>query len=453
MWGSGLPTHERLKSPWGTLPERPCSDRAVVDCGRWTASTTLLHRARPGKGEKDAGSNACEPECAATSYDPRVDRDRLNTCVDLQEYEWSKQDRGWDDTQGERICLDCVVDPQLRANLVADAADTGEACAGCDRFGWTVAGDKVLSEMLEAVHLIYSDALGFMPVDGAHFVFDTTDGQDVMDYEFSDDLAEGAYLAIRPYVRADVSLAKDVDASEALEMWWERLRDALAASKTPTGLDAHFLKSFENLITRTRRLLRTVPQGTSYWRVRQLATGTTLADYASAKHMGSPPPSYASDNRFSRRGQSAFYGAEAEATAAAEVFQSTVGTAVGARFTTAREFVVLDLVDLPVAPSIYDKARRDLYVTIKFLRLFATDVSQPIAKSTGGEYRLTQLITDVVRDFASPAIGGIRYTSSQDGKPSIIVFAEPTECADPGEGGPATILIFDPDSLYSAPVH
>lgn len=372
--------------------------------------------------------------------------------MDLQEAEWDRQARGYDDTEGERICLDCVLDSQLRSNLAPGAEDTGEACAGCGRFGETVSGDDVLEQMLDAVHVVYSDALGFMPVEGSHFAFDTTDGQDVMDYEFSEALAEDAYLALRPYVRMDVSLAKDIDASEALGIWWERLRDALAASGSATGLDAHFLTSLEHLLASNRKLLHAVRAGTSYWRVRELDPGTTLSDYEGAGRMGSPPSARAKDNRFSRAGRSAFYGAEAASTAIAEVFQGSPGSAVLARFSTARNLTLLDLVDLPAAPSIYDKDQRDLYVTINFLREFAHDVSQPVSKVRGGDYKLTQTITDVVRSLASPPVDGIRYVSAQDALPSVIIFAEPHECADPGAVTATTMLTYDPGSLDSSPV-
>lgn len=375
--------------------------------------------------------------------------------MSIQEEEWERQSRGYDDTNGARLCLDCIADGQLRANVGARATDVGEPCSGCDRLGSNVPAETVLSEMFRVVHLLYGDALNFLPIEGGQFAFDTTDGREVFDWEFADGLKEEAYSAIREFIRDDVSLARDADHSDMLEEWWRRLRHFLADGQSETvgeSMDTQFLGAFQAFLGRNPRLLRVDPVGTRYWRVRALHAGRSLRDYDGANLMGSPPAAVASDSRFSRRGQPAFYGAASASTAVAEVFQGSGGTAVRASFLAVRNLTLLDLVDLPPTPNIYDVSQTELYLALRFLRQFAEDVSRPAPKATVGHYLPTQEVTQIVRALTSPVVDGIRYTSSQDGLPSVIIFAEPGQCVDPGVRTSSAILEYEPESLSEIPV-
>jgi hypothetical protein len=373
--------------------------------------------------------------------------------MDMQDYEWELQSRGYDDTDGVRVCLECVFDHQLRSNLLGALANVGEPCVGCRRQGPTVPAEEVLREMLAAVHLLYGDALGFLPVEGGEFIGTTTDAREVVEDELAGDVSDGVFAALYDFIRFDVSLARDFDEADALDNEWELLRQRLsptvsiATSSRGDDLDIPFLLSLEGLISRNPRLIRADVIGSRYWRVREHSPSRTVESYACAREMGSPPPSSAVDNRFSRLGQSAFYAAPTASTSIAEVFQSTGGEGVLASFVSTRRLNFLDLVDLPDSPSIYDASQTELFIVLRFLKQFSKEVSLPNDGLDPTHYRATQHVTDVVRRIANPIIDGIRYVSSRDGQPSVIIFAGPNECADPGLISPSSLLCFEPDSI------
>ncbi|MGY4856864.1 RES family NAD+ phosphorylase [Cryobacterium sp. AP23] len=353
--------------------------------------------------------------------------------------------RGFNGTDGERVCLECVLNAQLRHNLAAVVDDVGIACVGCGRFGVNVDAEEILTEMVDAVRLRYGYALNFMPIESGSFVFDTTDTRELVQADFYDDLIEPAFEALIGYVDDEVPVARDLDRSDDLNHAWEEFETFAVRGKKPAwGSGSAFLGDFGEFLSRNPKLLKNAPPKGVYWRVRELHSPKSLVDYDSADQMGSPPPTYASDSRFSPKGTPMFYGAEDARTAVAEVFQGGVaGTAIVGSFEVSRALTLLDLVALPEPPSIYDRSNTELFLALRFLRNFAREVSKPVVKTMGSNhYAATQGLTKMIKSLESLSVDGIRYSSSLTDQPCVAVFAEAVNCADSGAASIVTLLVY-----------
>jgi RES domain len=135
-----------------------------------------------------------------------------------------------------------------------------------------------------------------------------------------------------------------------------------------------------------------------------------------------------------------FYGAEDENTAVAEVTTSgwpqghdlTIGW-----FETLRELNVLDLVELPPVPSLFDKSALEIRPSLIFLHTFAHEVSKPVALDVFEhiEYVPTQIVTEYFRHAFEPEFGtrvdGIRYRSSVTrAGVCLVLFVDNESCVD-----------------------
>ena len=167
-------------------------------------------------------------------------------------------------------------------------------------------------------------------------------------------------------------------------------------------------------------LIRKLPAGTRLWRAR---THRDVELIASGKDLSSPPTSAAVNaNRMSPSGIPMFYGAEDLETARAEAIdpkdmsktQVTAGM-----FRLMKHIQILDLVDLPPCPSIFDLERTTWRHACEFLRGFSWDVAEPIVRDGREhiEYVPTQAFTEFVRyqlrTYKDEAIQGIRYQSAR----------------------------------------
>ena len=368
----------------------------------------------------------------------------------MSDMEQELREQGFEWTHGERVCLDCITNSQLRRNSQPKAVDVDEPCIGCGRRGPTVEADDILTEMIRAVRLLYGYAVDFVPWEGG-YVFETTSARDVIRDEFYGDLTDEVMEALSGYV-SDESLARDLDKSDDLLRAWDEFERVRVAGEKPAwGTGDAFLHDFGGFLTRTPSLLRQATTKPTYWRVRTLDHPKSLADYDCAAQMGSSIPKYASDSRFSTAGSPMFYGAEDAVTAVREVFQGgRTGNAVIAEFDAARPLLLLDLVNLPPEPSIYDRSQTELFLVLRFLRNFAREVSKPVVKTPSlKHYAATQGFTSMIQSLSSPRIDGIRYSSSLTGKPCVAIFALAAHCADPGDVSPATLLVYKPSTLRS----
>jgi len=185
----------------------------------------------------------------------------------------------------------------------------------------------------------------------------------------------------------------------------------------------------------TAELVKNLPAGSRFWRVR---IHKTNVDLAHDHELCSPPAESATQpNRMSPGGIPMFYGSEDLDTAVDETFDPSraEGKAItGACFAATRAMRILDLFDLPEPPGFFASGTHEIRETIKFLRQFARDLSQPIPRD-GKEhidYVPSQAFTEFVRYHMKAqngeSIDGIRYRSSRNGRPCIVLFCERENC-------------------------
>jgi hypothetical protein len=184
-----------------------------------------------------------------------------------------------------------------------------------------------------------------------------------------------------------------------------------------------------------------IKRGVDLFRVR---THKASIDYHSASDLGTPKPEDADDsNRFSPAGIPMFYGSFDEQTALAEklgIKNPEKDTATIARFVANKEFLVLDLTNLPKTPSLFDEDKRMFRQSILFLKSFVAESSMPIEKDGREhiEYAPTQVFTEYLRDvydWGGKRLDGIVYPSAIiEGKVSCVLFTQAENCCDDLQG-------------------
>lgn len=133
-----------------------------------------------------------------------------------------------------------------------------------------------------------------------------------------------------------------------------------------------------------------------------------------------------------------FYGALDEQTAILETFEESAGA--GKELTIAvfkpdRTLRLLDLTDLPMAPSQFDEENWHLRKPIAFLRGFVADLRKPTSRDgmEHVDYVPTQVVTEYVRHrlrwVDGQPVDGIAFQSSRPGgRTSVVLFADRAAC-------------------------
>lgn len=195
------------------------------------------------------------------------------------------------------------------------------------------------------------------------------------------------------------------------------------------------------------QLLSPLKKGTRLFRIRCHKAGQ--APQNNLKELGSPPVECTLySNRMSPAGMSMFYAALDEATALAETTnvrlstsnsvpeepsEATIGT-----FELTKDLVVLNLVNLPPVPSVFDEDEAKWNrPSLLFLHHFVRDFAQPVEKD-GREhvdYVPSQVVTEYVRyrlaEKAGKPINGILYRSARkkNGR-GCVLFVEHEDCVE-----------------------
>lgn len=210
-------------------------------------------------------------------------------------------------------------------------------------------------------------------------------------------------------------------------------------------------------------LIRLIPQGTRYWRVRRHARNVVLSPPSDF----TPPPidRAGKPNRMSPAGVPMFYGAIEFETAKLEVQSAHGGkkpeSLTGVQFMNVVPLNILDLTAIPPLPSYFlAEGPRQRHI-LTFLKRFSEDVSKPLLPiyTPHIEYVPTQVFTEFVRHVMKASNGGpvhgIQYASSQDGKACCVIFVTQEQClpeAHPLDFKPPKVLEYVADSLTTVEV-
>lgn len=355
------------------------------------------------------------------------------------------------------VCTACIEDDAL-AEVIRQHPET-EPCSYCgkrrkDRGSMSA----VIERVAEAIRLDWNQ-----PEDELFFDRESESGWAGTVYDASEVIADIGYetsnwdvvqeiidaFEDRQFCQRDYGALTPIERQRA---GWEGFQYAIKHvrrytfwSMTDDGNDPNhpdylpagaMLDEIGNMV-RKAKLRKVYPKGTSVWRVRLHGAGKKYKH----DHELSPPPMERAiqANRMSPAGVPMFYGAEDFRTACAETIDLSKDSAKqvsGGRFRTTRSLLLLDLVDLPGPPSYFDLEHRDLYHAIVFLWSFARDLAKPISRDGCEhiEYAPTQAFTEFVRfemkAGAKSRFAGIRYPSSRNGKPCVVLFCGQPECID-----------------------
>jgi hypothetical protein len=183
-------------------------------------------------------------------------------------------------------------------------------------------------------------------------------------------------------------------------------------------------------------LTKTLPVKTRFTRAR---VHDPKDRFETAAELGSPPVSKAIySNRMSPAGIPMFYGAADRLTALKETYRRPQGdkrtvTITTAEFQTSRSIDVIDLTKIPDEPSLFNRQKRHMRQSLRFLQQFVEDLAKPIAKDGREhiEYVPTQIVTEYFRyGFKGGGkVQGLLYPSARkkQGVACVLFFGQ-NEC-------------------------
>lgn len=371
-----------------------------------------------------------------------------------KDYMIELEERGYGEVDGS-ICVDCAEDDALKSWIVDNLS--GHECRFCGK-----EGDEPIAASFE-------DFVGVV-LDGLRFDYNDPDDEGIMYIS-----REGGYQA-PTYdtwdIVAEYEIGKEAVEDELVDvlmdkMWvvrdfyygtrgdhlafgWESFKEFVKHQSRyfflqETSEDRSEISPSEMLDTIAMLmssrlgaydLVVSIEKGDIVYRIR-------IDDdaHSTAEQVGPPPVQYATQsNRMSPAGIPMFYGAYDEKTAIAETFDPELGKdkimSIGT-FESLRQLRVLNLVDLPPVPSVFDESKRGLIHSLRFLHGFARSIAAPIKRDGYEhiEYVPTQVVTEyfrrVFRTGDEEALDGIIYNSAREvGERAIVLFCENKDCID-----------------------
>ena len=313
--------------------------------------------------------------------------------------------------------------------------------------------DVVAMQMARSIRQEWCDPGEVLPHDGEYIGGEIFNGSDILEEvgpfpesgQLTVDLQE--FFAASDCCR-DNGLA--VSQSERLQFGWKRFCEVVSHQRrftfwtdcsdgqsedNPDYLPTAGMLAEITQVTNEMGLLQEFPKGTAYWRAADHAVSESLPV---PNRFTSPPIEFAlQPNRMSPAGISMFYGAEYFNTAVLEVCGNEIhsGRSVSAvQFESCRPLWLLDLCHLNKSVSYYAENGRVNWHRSAFLRYFASDISKPIGRDRRQhiDYVPTQVLTEFVRyhmrTVTGISIDGIRYLSSRNRHPCVVLFFYQEDC-------------------------
>lgn len=156
------------------------------------------------------------------------------------------------------------------------------------------------------------------------------------------------------------------------------------------------------------------------------------------KEITSPPDKIASQGRMSPAGISMFYGGFDEETVRRECTPKTEHDGKGrfliGKFHVKNPLLILDLTEIP-KPQFWEQNRAHRE-KLSFLNIFSKEISKPIVSDDRihTEYVPTQVFTEYLRFvfkyYGRETLDGIKYRSSINDRPCIVLFCNQKESGD-----------------------
>jgi hypothetical protein len=352
------------------------------------------------------------------------------------------------------LCDDCVSDEALKAFLQENAE--AERCDYCGR----EAGDPIacsfdafIRALQDGFDVDWEDALEFMPTDGADWAIPNAQKGiwDILD-DYELELHEQLHRDVIERFQ-DTTFAPryffGVAPDERLRYGWDAFVEHVShrsrylflttGDEADTGeIPVSGMLRELGAAAHEAGLVNELPEGTLLHRARTHGRN----DYPSAaSELGAPPVQYATiSSRMSPNGIPMFYGARDRDTARRETASGSRGIAwylTLAIWEVGPSFRILDLVDPPAIPSVFDAERRHLIGPLRFLHVFVDEVRKRIARDQQEhiEYVPTQIVAEYFRHLYEHQTGqrvdGIAYRSAAVANGSnIVLFIVNEDCVD-----------------------
>lgn len=386
--------------------------------------------------------------------------------------EW--EERGMSPGEEGNVCGNCLGDHVL-SQFVANNA-TESSCDYCDRTENTpfaIPLFDVAEVMADVIAEEWTDPANELPYDGREGgyqgnVIDACDLLEEIGFEpesdqLLDDLA--TYFNGHDWCRKDAFAATP---SERLRFGWQRFCRVVMhhrrytfwtdladdqSENHPDYLPPGGMLTELHDVMRELALIQEFPLGTRYWRA---ADHLATESLSVPTRFTSPPEEFATQpNRMSPAGIPMFYGTDDFDTAVIEVCGTEVASgraASAVQFECCRPLHLLDLAQLHHRVSYFAPNGRDAWHRAAFFRYFARDISEPILRDKQQHiaYVPTQVLTEYVRYHmqaeSGASIDGIRYLSSRNRRPCVVLFFDQDDCLQSRDGRPQS-LVYVPDSL------
>ncbi|WP_218689584.1 HEPN-associated N-terminal domain-containing protein [Psychrobacter sp. BF1] len=337
------------------------------------------------------------------------------------------------------ICSYCVLDDSL-SNLVAVNLSSN-SCSYCgeeNEEGYLIAApyNVVMKRIYDSIFQYYADAQDVgMPWVEKEWLVPETNMWEILDEfdpgwsgEFCKDLIESsdASLYLVEHVKNDWSIESS---SSALSYGWSAFKNQVLhktrylflsepedelSSGRPDYIPVSSMLGALGALCNTEKLVATIPVGTEFYRVRvNKQEGEEFKEFSD---VGVPPEGKANAGRMNPAGISYFYLACDQGTAEKEVITDSKEWSI-AKFKSIKDIQVIDFVDMPKIPSVFEPAKYDAKQNLSFLYSLVHDLTLPVTKDGREhvEYVPTQIVSEYFRfrfqtENAQPILG-LRYRS------------------------------------------
>lgn len=339
----------------------------------------------------------------------------------------------------KRVCHGCIGNAALKKYIKANGEI--KQCSYCGRRWKSVPFELFYDAIMDGIGYAYSRAVDELPVDEGEFVGNTYSSDDLIYDELSEEInaqderiLDDIVAEMPDEVWCDAEPYGDMEDRDYYswetfsKMVREKMRFVFYRADTteyypdnPVGI----LDCIGSYAKETR-LTRRIDKSTKLFRCRTLDEKkgwfTTPEDFAPPEAVTAGP------GRMNAAGINMLYLTLEEETALREVYAADRERAVVVRYRVEEPLYVLDLARLEKMklPSIFDAERREMSHAIKFLKMFAEDISKPKTnKNTDTEYVPTQIVTEYFR-YVKPKnrdrYDGILYKSAQNPNGTCLVL-------------------------------
>jgi len=201
--------------------------------------------------------------------------------------------------------------------------------------------------------------------------------------------------------------------------------DESADAGRPDHIPIAMMLDTLGIICTETNLVKIKKEDSLFYRVRVTKDKSKFTEF---EEMGVPPASVANAGRMNPAGISYFYTALNEETAKKEVLTEDIPYCL-ATFQNKKELRLIDFVNLPPMPSIFDIEKDDKRNNLLFLKELKDDLIKPVSKDgmEHVEYVPTQIISEYFRyrflDYGGTHVDGFIYPSVKNsGGINIVIF-------------------------------